>query len=60
MAIYCPTAIKIAADSIEQLRRCDVFRLLDTYADDRQDMAEYIRHHRPDLAGEVTDCLMDL
>ena len=52
--------VKIAADSISALRRPDVFRVLDSCSDaERAPTAEYIQSHRPDLAQEVTECLLD-
>lgn len=47
------TLIKIAADSIAQLRRIDVFRVLDAAGDRRESLATYIIEHRPDLQAEV-------
>ena len=57
---FDPSAfVKIAADDIASLRRCDVFRLLDSLqADDRRDaMAAYIRDHRSDLVPTVKEAL---
>jgi hypothetical protein len=51
--------IKLAADSISQLRRIDVWRVLNALAADnidgvtRADLAAYIATSRPDLAPEV-------
>jgi len=50
--------IKLAADDISQLRRCDVFRVLEA-ADDCAVLAEavaFIEKARPDLAEEVAEC----
>lgn len=54
--------LTIAADSLDRLRRVDVFRLLDAArgAENRQAMADYIRGGRPDLGAEVADCLAEL
>jgi hypothetical protein len=53
-------AVKVAADDVTSLRRCDVFRVLDwTPAEHRDAVAGFIAAHRPDLAGEVTECLAD-
>lgn len=51
--------IKVAADSIQQLRRCDVFRLIDGASSGAAatSVANYIIRNRPDLRGEVDDCL---
>lgn len=53
--------VLIAADSIEQLRGQDVYRLLESappqYA---QSMANWIREKRPDLSGDVHDAQVDL
>ena len=56
--------LKIAADSPEQLRGCDVFRVLDECpAEHKQGMAQYIIDQRPDLVdrvardlGEIVGC----
>ena len=54
-------AISIAADSIEALRRPDVFRVLDAYdGEHRAAVAAYVSSNRPDLAAEVDECLNDL
>ena len=50
-------AIKIAADSIEQLRRVDVFRVLDAYSNKSKELGDYIKSKRPDLAAEVDKIL---
>jgi hypothetical protein len=53
--------IKIAADSVINLRRIDVFRVLDSCSNDELALsAAYIRQNRPDLAKEVSDCLFDI
>lgn len=50
--------ILIAADSIDELRRCDLYRVL-YEAPEGQVMAvaRYIKEHRPDLVEEVDDLL---
>ena len=54
-------AIRIAADSIDELRRPDVYRVLDTYGGaEREAVAAYITKPRPELAEEVDECLRDL
>ena len=59
--MFQPTnMIRIAADTVQELRRCDVFRCLDWYADMRQEFGEWIAANRPDLADEVADCLAEL
>lgn len=56
-----PEIIKIAADSIENLRTSDVFRVLDECpAGQRNEAASYISEHRKDLCGEVAECLEEL
>jgi hypothetical protein len=46
--------IKIAADSVQQLRRSDVERVFDTCTDEElKQTANYIRSARPDLAPKV-------
>lgn len=53
--------IKIAADSIQSLRKSDVFRVLEQNdANVRNELASYISVNRPDLAEEVSECLEDL
>ena len=54
-------AIKIAADSIAELRRPDVFRVLDAYGGaEREAVAAYIASNRPELVAEVDECLREL
>jgi hypothetical protein len=50
-------AIKIAADSIDQLRRVDVFRVLNTYSNKSKELGDYIKSKRPDLVDEVNKVL---
>lgn len=52
--------IRIAADSVAELRRCDVFRVLDTTREQAERVRAYIEQHRPDLADEVHDCWEEL
>ena len=50
---------KIAADSIGQLRRSDVERVLDNCSDEElQPTAAWIVQQRPDLAARVQDELV--
>jgi len=52
---------KLVADTPEQIRRCDVFRLLDeTRTIDRPALLAWLTHERPDLDAKVADCLPDL
>lgn len=54
-------AVKISADSIEQLRNQDVYRVLDSAPTEHlQGMADYITENRSDLAEEVKDALADI
>lgn len=54
-------AVLIAADSLAQLRKIDVYRVLDYVpARNRQAMAVWINEGRPDLAAEVAECLADI
>ena len=53
-------AIRIAADSIEELRGQDVFRVLETYPDNAEEIAEYIKKNRPDLAETVNEDMAEL
>ncbi len=53
--------IKIAGNSVQELRRSDVFRILEQNAEEqRSALAAFITKERPDLADEVTDCLVEL
>jgi hypothetical protein len=55
------TLIMIAADSLQALRACDVFRVLsEAPAADREGLADWIAARRPDLATECAGCLADL
>lgn len=56
--------IKISADDISQLRKCDVYRVLNAAIESHDklfdDMVKYIKTMRPDLIEEVEDCTLDL
>lgn len=53
--------VKIAADSVEKLRKSDVFRVLDECpAQKRKKLADYISTKRPDLKQEVEESLNDI
>lgn len=46
--------IKIAADSVEKLRRSDIERVLENCSDEElQPTADYILAHRPDYASKI-------
>lgn len=49
--------IKIAADSVEHLRKPDVMRVLEHAGKDRKATAVYIIKHRADLAEEVREVM---
>lgn len=51
-------AILIAADSIEALRRSDIFRVLNDCAD-RAGLAAFISAKRPEFAAEVAEIVED-
>ena len=61
-------AIRISADSVEQLRKIDVYRVLDSYPrvsrhspnGTAKEVALYIVQHRPELRQEVVDCMSEL
>lgn len=56
-AAYC----RIASDTIEHLRRCDVYRLISTcWPANRLQLVEWIKTHRPDLTDEVDSCLAEV
>nr|WP_238487075.1 hypothetical protein [Cupriavidus pauculus] len=48
------TLIRIAADSIDKLRRIDVYRVLQAAEGQRAELAGYIIANRPELTEEVT------
>jgi hypothetical protein len=53
-----PMLIQIAADSIDELRRCDVYRVISTAPERvRAEVAEYINFHRQDLVDKVAEAL---
>ncbi len=52
-------AIRIAADSIQKLRKVDVYRVLDTCSEP-DSVAAYIIANRPELSAEVSACPADL
>ena len=53
--------IKVAADSVETLRRLDCFRVLAAAPDDLViHLARWIGKQRPDLREEINSCLIDL
>ena len=55
------TLIKIAADSLQTLRACDVYRVQsEAPARMRAGLADWIAAGRPDLAAECAECLADL
>lgn len=49
--------IKVAADSIGELRKVDVMRVLESNSIRRRQLANYICQHRPDLANEVVEVM---
>lgn len=49
-------AILIAADSVEALRRSDIFRVLDECGD-RAGLAAFISAKRPEFAAEVAEIM---
>ncbi|ATI15667.1 hypothetical protein [Bordetella phage vB_BbrM_PHB04] len=51
--------IKIAADSVEQLRRTDVMRVLESAGGSSRALAQYIAARRPDLGDEVDEVMRD-
>ena len=53
--------IKIAADDVTELRKVDVFRVLENCdADELQRTAHFIKVNRPELVDEVGNCLTEL
>lgn len=53
--------IKISADSLQKLRRIDVFRVIEWAPDaKRAELARYITAGRPDLAAEVAACVAEV
>ncbi|WP_215764679.1 hypothetical protein [Gluconobacter sp. P1D12_c] len=54
-------AVAVAADSVEQLRRCDVDRVVSLVdAADRTALTGWLIARRPDLAGAVAEALSAL
>lgn len=51
--------IKAAADSIGDLRKVDVMRVLESNSMRKRPLANYICLHRPDLAKEVAEVLKE-
>lgn len=57
--------IKVSANSIGELRRVDVYRVLNSIHPDNIDgvtrgaLATWIATHRPDLADEIKDVMQD-
>lgn len=51
--------IKIAADSISQLRRIDVYRVLNSAGEQRTELATFIAANRAELVREVTDVMAE-
>lgn len=51
--------IKVAADSIAQLRKVDVLRVLISNGMRQKQLARYICAKRPDLEQEVKECMRD-
>ena len=49
--------IKVAADSIGQLRKVDVMRVLESNPTRKRPLANYICQHRADLAQEVAEVM---
>ena len=60
--MFTPSAaVQIVADSPAQLRRSDVFRLLDSFEDrERGQLARWLRKERHDLVDEIDDALEEL
>lgn len=55
------THILVAADSLERLRKCDVYRVLEwAPAKKRAALAKYITNGRPDLTDEVREVMDEL
>lgn len=51
--------IKVAADSIRELRKVDVLRVLESNSMRKRQLANYICQHRPDLTREVSEVMED-
>ena len=53
--------IKIAANSVKELRKQDVYRVLDSNDPKHMDkIADYVRKNRPELSGDVDEALRDI
>ena len=52
--------IKTAADTVGELRRSDVYRVLSEAGEERYSLATWIEEKRPDLSAEVSGCLEDI
>lgn len=52
--------IKIAADDISELRPQDVFRVIDESGEWANEVADYIREHRPDLEPQIEDAFEEI
>ena len=61
---YVDKVLPMVADSWQQLRKADVYRLLDQlheeYPDQLHEAGKIIKQQRPDLKHEVEDCLEEL
>ena len=51
--------IRVAADSVEELRRVDVMRVLEPHSLRKFALARYIAQKRPDLEQEVSEVMAD-
>jgi hypothetical protein len=60
MTMKIENAIKLAANNIEELRGVDVYRILDTYFENRFEIADYIKKNRHDLIEVVNEELLEL
>jgi len=54
--------IALAADSVDQLRISDVFRVIEAASDGRflDGFAEWLRTQRPELGVEITECMAEI
>lgn len=54
-------AIKIAANNVKELRKQDVYRVLDSNPAEHMDaIADHVKRNRPELAAEVDSALSDI
>jgi hypothetical protein len=61
LATSYETYIGIAANTVKELRKADVYRVLDECpAKDRGALAKYIVDNRPDLSLEVRESMLEL